>query len=102
MRRATFIVLITIVAIANPLSSPVCAASRVMTLLDTNNDGSIDMDEAIAAARAFLAGHQLDEKKYHKLIAKWFKAADLNGDGRIDERELHAPEGRFFSRLLGL
>jgi Ca2+-binding EF-hand superfamily protein len=102
MRRATFIVLTIIVAIANPLSSPVCAASRVMTLLDTNNDGSIDMDEAIAAARAFLAGHQLDEKKYHKLIAKWFKAADLNGDGRIDERELHAPEGRFFSRLLGL
>ncbi len=102
MSRAIFLVFATLVIIVSPLSGPVCAASRIMTLLDTNNDGTIDMDEASAAASAFLAEHQQDRKKYLKLIAKSFKAADLNGDGRLNEQELHAPEGKIFSTLLGL
>jgi Ca2+-binding EF-hand superfamily protein len=102
MRRGTYLALTTFFVLAAPLSGPVCAASRVMTLLDTDKNGTIDMNEANTAANAFLAEHQPDKKKYLKLIAKWFKAADLNGDGRIDEQELHAPEGKIFSRLLGL
>jgi hypothetical protein len=98
MRCASYLALAAFAVLTTPLPNPVFAASRAMTLLDTNKDGTIDIAEAGAAASALLGQH--DQQKYLKLIAKWFKAADLNGDGRIDEQELHAPAGRILNRLL--
>src|SRR5260370_1327489 len=88
------------------LAIPAFAASRAMQMLDTNNDGAIDIEEADAAAAAmfdWLAQHKvgsLTKDEYLALVAKWFKAADQDGDGKLDEDELRLPAGRKLQRLL--
>jgi hypothetical protein len=95
------------------LATPTFAASRLMTVLDADQDGTIDIDEAIAAASAifdrisdkqaiFDSAESRDHFKsnFLALTIKWFKQADLDGDGALDEDELRTPAGRKLEKLL--
>jgi hypothetical protein len=96
-----------------PLVPPASAASKGMRMLDTNKDGTIDIDEANTAAAAMFdwlaRGLKMADPdkvgtrtkaEYLALVAVWFKAADLDGDGKLDENELYLPAGRKLLKLL--
>ena len=51
-------------------------------MADPDNDGTLTKDEYLA------------------LVAQRFKAADSDGDGTLDEKELRAPAGRALLKLL--
>lgn len=86
-----------------------------MVLLDTDKDGTLDIEEVKASAAAeferlinsnpemTLMPEKAREhlrRKYIALILKWFALADLKKDGRLDEDELASPAGRKLARLL--
>jgi Ca2+-binding EF-hand superfamily protein len=71
MLRAPYFALAALVILSAPSSSPAFAASRAMHILDTDKDGTIDINEADAAASAL------------------FDRLDRDKDGTLDARELH-------------
>ena len=86
------------------VSWPVSAApSRSMRLLDTDNDGTVDLDEAKKAASAlfdkFDRDHDgtLDRRELRgRVSAAEFAAADADNDGTLSKDEyLKVVESRF-------
>jgi Ca2+-binding EF-hand superfamily protein len=106
------------------------ASSRAMRLLDTDNDGTVDLEEAKAASTLFgkldrdhdgtldrreLRGRlsttefaaadpdkdgTLSKDEYLKVVESRFKAADPDNDGTLDEKELRSRAGQALLRLL--
>ncbi|MBS0235305.1 MAG: EF-hand domain-containing protein [Proteobacteria bacterium] len=84
-------------------SSPLFAASASMTALDPDNDGTVDLPEAKAAAAKLFT--KLDPDKDGTLDAKELsgrldeaslKAADPDNDGTLDQKEYETiVEARF-------
>jgi Ca2+-binding EF-hand superfamily protein len=101
-----FVLRISTVAILSATASPVLAASRrnaAMRMLDTDNDGTLDLAEAKKAASALFArldrDHDgtLDKRELAgRLSAKEFAAADPDHDGTLTMDEyLALVEQRF-------
>ena len=96
------------------LTNSAFATSQLMALLDSDKDGTVDLAEAVAVAGALFdrldgqAEARLLSKEtravfksnYIALVTKWFRAADLDGDGTLDEDELQTPAGRKLEKLL--
>lgn len=91
--------------ISAPFGSPAFAASRAMHILDTDKDGTIDMNEANAAASALF--DQLDRDKDGTLSARELhgrftlqeiKRADPDHDGTISKDEYLAAVAELFKR----
>jgi Ca2+-binding EF-hand superfamily protein len=74
------------------------APSRAMRLLDTDNDGTVDLEEAKKAASTLFGTLSKDE--YLKVVESRFKAADPDNDGTLDEKELRSRAGQALLRLL--
>jgi Ca2+-binding EF-hand superfamily protein len=106
MARASYLALAAFaVALTVTASPPGFAASRAMRMLDTDNDGTIDMKEATAAATALFA--RLDRHHSGKLDAKElrgrvnaaeFKAADPDKDGTLSKDKYLALVAQRFKR----
>jgi hypothetical protein len=83
------------------------AESKLLTMLDTNKDGVLELEEVqTEAAAAF--GRLIKEgpfglvsqdkqdryrRKFLAAVAKWFKAADADNNGKLDESEVEGPAG---------
>jgi Ca2+-binding EF-hand superfamily protein len=105
MLRAPFLALSAFLLLSAPSGSPAFAASRAMHILDTDKDGTIDMNEANAAAAALF--DQLDRDKDGTLDAKELhgrlnlheiKKADPDHDGTISKDEYLALVAELFKR----
>ena len=95
------------VALALPLTMPASAkepsAKKVLSMVDTDNDGTIDLKEAqaVAAARCDKLESDkdgtLDAKELKGRVSKGaLKAADPDSDGTLDKTEyLALVEARF-------
>jgi Ca2+-binding EF-hand superfamily protein len=101
-----FVLRVSAAAILSATASPVLAASRrnaAMRMLDTDNDGTLDLAEAKKAASALFArldrDHDgtLDKRELAgRLSAKEFAAADPDRDGTLTMDEyLALVEQRF-------
>jgi Ca2+-binding EF-hand superfamily protein len=101
-----FVIRISAVAIVSATASPVLAAARrnaAMRMLDTDNDGTLDLAEAKKAASTLFArldrDHDgtLDKRELAgRLSAKEFVAADPDHDGTLTMDEyLALVEQRF-------
>jgi hypothetical protein len=97
------------------LASRAFAASPLMTLLDTNKDGTVEVDEIEATAAAtferFISGsrgaallvkgsRERLRSEFIALVTGWFAIADINRDGHLDEDELASPAGQKLGRML--
>ena len=87
--------------------SPAWSASpSALKALDPDNDGTVDRNEArAAAARVFDRLDRdkdgtLDKREYLALVEQRFRAADPDRDGTIDARELRSRAGLALLRLL--
>jgi Ca2+-binding EF-hand superfamily protein len=105
MLRAPFLALSALLILSALSGSPAFAASRAMHILDTDKDGTIDMNEANAAAAALF--DQLDRDKDGTLDAKELhgrlnlheiKKADPDHDGTISKDEYLALVAELFKR----
>jgi hypothetical protein len=88
---------------------PVSAESPLIEVLDTNHDGAVESGEVLAAANAAfdrMSGPLPDSlrerfrRKFLASVARWFRAADLDGSGRLEGNELELPGGQKLARLL--
>ncbi|MBV9139034.1 MAG: EF-hand domain-containing protein [Hyphomicrobiales bacterium] len=88
-----------------PLCDPAMAASRAMHILDTDKDGTIDTNEANAAASALF--DQLDRDRdgtltmrelHGRLNSHEFKMADTDHDGTLSKDEYLALVADLFKR----
>lgn len=113
MLRAPYLAFAAFAVLTIPLVPPASAASKGMQTLDMNKDGTIDINEAKVAAAAMFDWFARELKmadpdkvgtrtkdEYLALVAVWFKAADLDGDGKLDENELRFSAGRKLLKLL--
>ncbi|MBV9520790.1 MAG: EF-hand domain-containing protein [Hyphomicrobiales bacterium] len=105
MLRAPCFALSALLLLSAPFSDPVFAASRAMHILDTDKDGTIDMNEANAAASTLF--DELDRDKDGTLTARElhgrlslheFKQADRDNDGTLSKDEYLALVAEFFKR----
>jgi hypothetical protein len=90
------------------------AESQLIAKLDTNKDGALDLDETQAGASAafekllrtlpseFSSQERQDRlrRKFLAAVKRWFKAADIDGNGKLDESELEGPGGLKVEMLL--
>ena len=83
------------------------APSRAMRLLDPDNDGTVDLDEAKKAASTLFdkldRDHDgtLDRREIRgRLSGAELTAADPDKDGTLDEKELRSRAGQALLRLL--
>jgi len=96
------------------------APSRAMRLLDSDNDGTVDLDEAKKSAstvfdkldrdrdgtldrrelKGRLSAAEFNAAEYLKAVENRFKAADRDNDGTLDEKELRSRTGQALLRLL--
>ena len=108
---------------------PVIAKSSLIRMLDTDNDGTVDLGEAKAAASALFDKLEQDgtldkrelarrlsakelaaadpdhdgtltKDEYLALVEQRFSAADPDHDGTLDAKELNSPAGKALLRLL--
>ena len=108
---------------------PVMAKSSLIRMLDTDNDGTVDLGEAKAAASALFDKLEQDgtldkrelarrlsakelaaadpdhdgtltKDEYLALVEQRFSAADPDHDGTLDAKELNSPAGKALLRLL--
>ena len=90
-------------ALALPLAIPASAkspgASKVISMVDTDNDGTIDRKKALKAADPDSDG-TLDKTEFLALVEARFKAADPDNDGTLDAKELKTPASKALVSLL--
>jgi Ca2+-binding EF-hand superfamily protein len=108
MRRYTWLLLACLFVLATPS----LGASDFMKTLDTNNDGTVDLNEVRAAARRLSDRLRIDEPRLSEvtqqrlkrrllaLVTALFKAADFDGDGTLNEVELRSASGQNLAKLL--
>jgi Ca2+-binding EF-hand superfamily protein len=107
-RAAGYVLLIASATVLAVAIAPAFAASTLMSELDTDHDGTIDLNEVNAAAIAKFTqldrNHDgmLSQSEYLALVDEMFKAADKDHDGTLDEEELQSVPGRLLHRLLKL
>jgi Ca2+-binding EF-hand superfamily protein len=101
--RAHILALAAFTAFVTMTAPPAVAASKVMTMVDTDHDGTIDMKEAQAAASALFArldrDHDgtLDMKELRgRITLRELKAADPDNDGTLTEEEFLALVAKSF------
>jgi Ca2+-binding EF-hand superfamily protein len=113
--------------LAYPAVARAPSASSTLKAADTDNDGTIDLNEAKAAAAAhFKAADKdndgtvdasevgkavvkadtdndgtVDAAEYDKAVEKSFKKADSDNDGTVDAKELASPAGKRLAVLIG-
>ena len=77
------------------------AAKADMKMMDPDNDGSVSMDEAKAAAGAKSdKDGTVDKAEYTAAVESAFKAADPDGDGTVDAKEMKSAKGKKLEKLL--
>jgi len=96
-------------------AAPSAAAESILfSELDANKDGVVDLAEVQAAASAAFARameaspSELVSKekqdrfrqKFQAAVERWFKLADVDGDGKLDVKELEGPAGQKLEKLL--
>jgi hypothetical protein len=103
-RRDAFMVALTVLL---GVAAPAVAASGPVARLDTDNDGTVDLDEAKKAASALFDkldtdnDGTLDLKELKgRVTDKEFKAADPDTDGTVSAAEFKAHAGRSLIQLL--
>jgi Ca2+-binding EF-hand superfamily protein len=105
MLRTTCLALSALLLLSVPSGSQAFAASRAMHILDTDKDGTLDMNEANAAAAALF--DELDRDKDGTLSARELhgrftlqeiKKADPDHDGTISKDEYLAAVAELFKR----
>ena len=88
---------------------PALAKSRrtsLLSMLDTDHDGTVDLAEAKAAASALFDKLERDKDgtltkdEYLAVVEQRFNAANPDHDGTLDAKELQSPAGRALLRLL--
>jgi hypothetical protein len=91
--------------IARP--APAAAApAHAWDAVDTDHDGTVDLEEAKAAASAVFdkldGDHDgtLDKNEYLAVVEKSFNAANRDNDGTLDAKEFNTKAGRTLLRLL--
>ena len=103
-RRNAFIAALTALL---GVAAPALAASGPVARLDTDNDGTVDLDEAKKAAVALFdkldtdKDGTLDPKELKgRVTDKDFKAADPDNDGTVSAAEFKTHAGRSLIQLL--
>src|ERR1700677_1589913 len=105
--RRVFVVSLAVgTLLATGLSVSAKSGLNLIRLLDTDNDGTVDLGEARAAASAMF--YQLERDKdgtltkeeYLAVVEQRFRAADPDHDGTLDAKELKSGPGRALLRLL--
>jgi Ca2+-binding EF-hand superfamily protein len=83
------------------------AASQIFYLSDRDKDGTLDINELAGRLDAAALKDRdadndgtLDHNEYAKAVAIQFKAADLNGDSKLDSKELNTPAGSALLKLI--
>jgi hypothetical protein len=101
--RALCFALATFGLLASSLAAPAHAASATMKMLDTDKDGTVDLNEANSAASALFdrldsdKDGTLDAKELRGRIgAKELKAADPDNDGTLSKDEYLAAVANWF------
>ena len=118
------IILLISAAFLTQGSSAALAASRTnpVKMLDTDNDGTLDLAEVKKAASALFARLDRDhdgtldarefaaadpdhdgtltQDEYLAVVEQRFNAANPDGDGTLDAKELSTPAGHALLRLL--
>ena len=90
-----------------PASAKEPGANKVISMVDTDSDGTIDLKEAQAVAAARFDKLEsdkdgtLDAKELKGRVGKAaLKAADPDNDGTLDAKELKTPAGKALVSLL--
>lgn len=125
-RIAAFSLLAGSLAVVAPLPSFAADGSATVKAVDTDHDGTIDMNEAKTAAMAKFtmadkdkdgtvdskeAGMDvtkadtdkdgtLDKAETETALGSTFKAADTDNDGTVDAKELATPAGQKLSSMM--
>ena len=83
------------------------AAAKLFGALDTDMEGTLDAHELAgrlddAELKDLDANHTgtLDRNEYAKAVAIRFKAADIDDNSTLDERELSSAEGAALLKLI--
>ena len=95
------------------LATPAVGASDLLTALDADKDGIVDLNDVRLVARgicdrlrdkepSFTSKESQDrfKRRFLELVTALFKAADVDGDGTLDADELRSPAGRNLEKLL--
>jgi len=97
------------------LATPAVGASDLLTALDADKDGIVDLNDVRLVARGIcdrlrdkepslaLAPKESQDRfkrRFLELVTALFKAADVDGDGTLDADELRSPAGRNLEKLL--
>jgi Ca2+-binding EF-hand superfamily protein len=81
-------------------------ADDALQMLDTDHDGTVDLDEAKKAASTLFdkLDHDhdgtLSKDEYLTVVEQRFKAANTDNDSTLDAKELSSRAGRRLLRLL--
>ena len=83
------------------------AGAAIFATLDTDKEGTLDAHELAGRLSAddFAAidtdhNGKIDRNEYARVVAIRFRAADSDGDGAVNERELDSPEGMALKKLV--
>ena len=103
--RRTVVLTLAIGTVAGMIL-PAWAASGPIRLLDTDNDGTVDLAEAKKAASALFDKLERDhdgtltKDEYLAVVEQRFNAANPDKDGTLDAKELNSAAGKALLRLL--
>lgn len=76
------------------------AQDKAFDRLDTNGDGRLDYDEFAAGQPELPDDADAEQEKLRKrVLTRWFKQMDDNGDGHISRKEYHQALEPYFEQL---